>query len=377
MMQDRKVPGLYIHVPFCLSRCAYCDFFSVTDTNLIPRFLHALFTEIRTYSRDFTEFDTVYFGGGTPSLLSVGQIEAVMDTVRCAFSILPGAEITIEVNPADLGPDDLKELRKLGINRINIGVQSLDGNELTFLGRRHNVRQAIEAVEHARHAGFENIGMDLIYGLPGQTPDKWLATLQKALRFKPCHLSCYELELKANTPLGKRHARGEFSLHTEEDLRDFFMRTSEFLEDAGYIHYEISNFASSMERASRHNRKYWDHTPYLGLGPSAHSFKEARRWWNHESVRDYCSALEQGNLPVAGFETLDIEQLRLETLFLGFRMKQGIDLEQYHRRFGCDLMAEKGRELNEWAAAGLIEITGKVLRPTRAGMAVADALALL
>ena len=376
-MEEHLVPGLYIHIPFCKSRCAYCDFFSVTNTGLIPRYLRALLNEIDAYGQDFTDFDTVYLGGGTPSLLSITQIEALLVKIHDTFTILPETEITIEVNPADWGQQELKDLRSLGINRISIGVQSLDENELIFLGRRHNPEQAKGAIEDAIHAGFENISIDLIYGLPGQRIDGWRDSLMKALTFEPSHLSCYELELKPSTPLGLRYKNGEFSLQTEESQRDFFMQTSESLEDAGYIHYEVSNFAAGMENESRHNRKYWDHTPYLGLGPSAHSFKADKRWWNHESLIDYCRDLEDGKQPVSDSELLTIEQLRLEALFLGLRMKKGIDLDQYQRRYGCDLMKEKGLLLKQWADTGLIEMEGRVIRPTRSGMAVADALAAL
>ena len=377
MRQERLIPGLYLHIPFCRSRCAYCDFFSVTDTGLIPLYLQALFKEIEAYRHEFTQFDTVYLGGGTPSLLSITQIEALLEKLRHTFTILPDAEITIEVNPADWQREDLLALRGLGINRISIGVQSLDADELILLSRRHNPQQAINTLKDARHAGLANISVDLIYGLPGQTLEKWLDTLERTLTFNPPHLSCYELELKEHTPLGKRYAKGEFSLQTQELQRDFFLRTSEFLEKAGYLHYEISNFAAGMENASRHNQKYWDHTPYLGLGPSAHSFNAGRRWWNHESLMEYCRDLEGGKLPVSNSEMLDNDQLRLEALFLGLRMKKGIDLDQYQRRYGCDLMKENGATLKEWADTGLVEITRSVIRPTRAGMAVADALALL
>ena len=377
MMEKRSVPGLYIHIPFCQSRCAYCDFFSVTDTGLIPRFLNALFKEIYASSQNFTEFDTVYLGGGTPSLLSITQVEAILDKIRHTFTIQPEPEITIEVNPADWERQDLKDLRSLGINRINIGVQSLDEQELIFLGRRHNTEQAMNTIKDAFHAGFDNIGLDLIYGLPGQTLDGWIDTLKKSLTFDLSHLSCYELELKTDTPLGLRYKKGEFSLQTEESQRNFFLQTSELLEDAGYIHYEISNFATDMEMASRHNQKYWDHTAYLGLGPSAHSFKGQRRWWNHKSLIDYFGDLENGRLPVSGSEMLDIDQLRMEALFLGLRMRKGIDMKIYQLRYGYDLMKENGPLLREWSDTGLIEIKDGIIRPTRAGMAVADALALL
>jgi oxygen-independent coproporphyrinogen-3 oxidase len=376
VMEKSGIPGLYIHIPFCLSRCEYCDFFSITDTNTIPGFLEALFTEIRICREKFTAFDTVYLGGGTPSLLSLSQLEALLNTIRNAFTILPDSEITIEVNPADWEQQDFQELHDLGINRINIGVQSFSERELCFLGRRHTSAQAVRTLEDAIHTGFENIGIDLIYSLPGQTLNGWLDTLHKALSFDLSHLSCYELELKPDTPMGLRYKEGEFSLHTEESQRDFFLRTSEVLEDAGYIHYEVSNFARTMETASRHNRKYWDHTPYLGLGPSAHSFKDTRRWWNHESVSDYLQDLKDGKLPISESEMLDNEQLRIEALFLGLRMKKGVSIEGYRNRYTCDIIKTKGPVLDQLVNSGLIEIMDGFIRPTRAGMAVADSLGL-
>ncbi|MEN6448090.1 MAG: radical SAM family heme chaperone HemW [Syntrophaceae bacterium] len=375
--EESSAAGLYVHIPFCRSRCAYCDFCSVTDTGLIERFLDALCTEIDACPKEFERFDTIYMGGGTPSLLSLRQIEALLEKIYHAFLVLPDSEITIEVNPADWGRDDLVALRDLGINRISVGVQSLDEKELVFLGRRHSSRQAMRTMEDAVVAGFTNMSVDLIYGLPGQTFSRWQDSLAGVLRFGPAHLSCYELELKPHTPLGLQYERGELEPRTEDSLRDFFMRTSLFLEDAGYLHYEISSFAAGMDKASRHNRKYWDHTPYLGLGPSAHSFRGGRRWWNHSSLIDYLRDLSAARQPVSGSEDLDQGQLRLEAWFLGLRTRKGIDLQQYRRRFCCDLLEEKGPLLKEWETAGLVEIADGFIRPTRAGMAVADSLALL
>ena len=369
--------GLYIHIPFCKTRCAYCDFFSVTDTGLIERFITSLLREIDSYTGEFREFDTVYIGGGTPSLLTLRQLRALLERVRDVFAILPGAEITIEINPADWGRRELTAARGLGINRISIGIQSFDDAELSLLGRRHSRIQAIRTLDEASVAGFDNLSFDLIYSLPGQMLHQWQASLEQALTFKPSHLSCYELDLKPGTPLEIRYDQGALPIRTEDVQHEFFMMTSEFLEKAGYIHYEISNFARSIDRASRHNQKYWDHSPYLGLGPSAHSYKERKRWWNHDSLRDYVTDCTNGKRPIAGSEELSMEQMRLEALFLGFRTKKGIDLTQYRLRYNSDLMAEKGPELHELQRAGLIEITEGSIRPTRSGMAVADSIIML
>jgi oxygen-independent coproporphyrinogen-3 oxidase len=343
----------------------------------MDRFLNALSREIDTYQEEFAEFDTIYLGGGTPSLLTPAQIESLLDKIDRAYRILPDTEITIEVNPADWGRKELGMLRGLGINRISIGVQSFDDNELIFLGRRHNRAHAKRTLEDAINQGFNNISIDLIYGLPGQTFEQWQASLRDALSFKPAHLSCYELELKPHTPLGIRYEQHEFPIRTEDSQYNIFMKTSEYLEESGYIHYEVSNFAFGMEKASRHNRKYWDHTAYLGLGPSAHSFNNGRRWWNHESVKDYIHDLDALKRPISGSEALESEQLRMEALFLGLRTKRGIDLGQYRGRYGYDLAKEKGLVLKQWEKTGLIEIKDGFIRPTRSGMAVADSLAQL
>jgi len=378
---DLKTPGLYIHIPFCLSKCLYCDFYSLTSISAIPDFLDALFKEMEMYHNRFNPFDTVYIGGGTPSLLSPQQLENILKRVRKNFDLISDPEITpeitMETNPADLNRSFLESMRKIGINRINIGVQSFDEKVLDFLGRRHSVRQAISAVEGSRKAGFHNIGLDLIYGVPAQDIESWLDTLKQAVAFSPEHISCYQLTLESKTPLGIRYQTGEFSLPGEELQYEFFMKTSEFLEDAGYIHYEVSNFARGKEHTSRHNQKYWDHSPYLGLGPSAHSFQCNQRWWNHRSLDQYLAAINAGNLPVEGTETLTMEQLRLEALYLGLRTKKGIFLQDFENRYHTDLFTEKKKILAKLEEEGFISIQDGYLHPTQSGLAVADSLSLI
>ena len=369
-----KTPGLYIHIPFCASKCLYCDFYSSTSLPALPLFLDALFKEMAMYRNRFSSFDTVYIGGGTPSLLSPQQLESILVRIRENFHLISNSEITVETNPADLNRSYLESIREVGINRINIGVQSFDQDVLAFLGRRHSVKQAISAIGASRKAGFQNIGLDLIYGVPDQNIDSWLDTLRQAVAFSPEHLSCYQLTLEPKTPLGKRYQAGEFSIPGEELQYEFFMKTSQFLEDAGYIHYEVSNFARETELASRHNQKYWDHSPYLGLGPAAHSFQDNRRWWNHRSVEPYITAINAGNLPIEETEILTMDQLRLEALYLGLRTKKGVYLEEFKNRYGCDLFAEKKKMLDRLMEEGFISIQDDRLYPTQTGLAVADSL---
>jgi oxygen-independent coproporphyrinogen-3 oxidase len=376
-MNSEKIPGLYIHIPFCLSKCLYCDFYSLTSISVVPDFLDALFKEMKVYRSRFNPFDTVYIGGGTPSLLSPEQLESILIKVRENFNLMSNSEITIETNPADLHRSFLESMREIGINRINIGVQSFDEKVLDLLGRRHSVKQAISAVETSRKAGFHNIGLDLIYGVPEQDIESWLDTLKQTLAFSPEHISCYQLTLEAKTPLGIRYQAGEFSIPGEELQHEFFMKTSEFLEDAGYIHYEVSNFARGKEHASRHNQKYWDHSPFLGLGPSAHSFQWNQRWWNHRSLDQYLDAINAENLPVEETETLTMEQLRLEALYFGLRTKKGIFLQDFKNQYHYDLFTEKKRILAKLEEEGFISIEDGYLYPTQTGLALADSLSLI
>ncbi|MBE9547073.1 MAG: radical SAM family heme chaperone HemW [Proteobacteria bacterium] len=372
-----KTAGLYIHIPFCRTRCGYCNFYSVTNPDYIPNYLKCLFKEMGAYRRKFSRFDTVYIGGGTPSLLDIRQLQDIIEKIQENFILLSGAEITIEINPADMDISALKTLKDMGVNRLNIGIQSLDPKILTFLERRHTTAQAVSAIETSRGAGFDNLGLDLIYGVPGQNMKSWMDTLTQVLSFRPEHLSCYQLTIEPETPLGKRHQKGDIFLPGEKLGYDFFMKTAETLEDAGYTHYEVSSFAKNTTFFSRHNRKYWEHTPYLGLGPTAHSFIDNRRWWNHRSLERYITDIEAGRSPVEETESLTMEQLRLEAIHLGLCTKKGIHLKDFAREYDYDLIAEKGEILKKLEEEGLIAIQNGYLYPTRAGLAVADSLSLI
>lgn len=404
--EPNDLPGLYIHIPFCLSKCGYCGFYSITDRSLIPAFRSALRREMDLYRGWAESFDTLYIGGGTPSVLPAADLEGLIADIRAAFTIAADAEITVEVNPGDIIPPLLAALRDGGVNRLNLGVQSFDDGSLALLGRRHTALQAIDAIHRARDAGFKNIGLDLIYGLPsfpagGETatvtggtkppsspagratsPEadrpfaSWLATLDTAIALNPEHLSCYQLTIEAGTPLFERCRTGEISLPGEALQAELFFKTSEILQGAGYVHYEVSNFARPG-RESRHNRKYWDHTPYLGLGPASHSFNGRERRWNHRSVGIYIRELAAGKAPVEAAELLTDEQLRLEALLLGFRTRRGICLETVKIRYGRDLLVDKQGMIEKLSGEGLVEIRDGFVRPTRAGMAVADSLALI
>jgi len=370
-------PGLYIHVPFCESKCGYCDFYSVTSLSDIPEYIKAILAELSLYVQYFNCFDTIYIGGGTPSLLSGDDVSEILIHVRNTFTIAADAEITVEVNPADAHPHFLASLRRTGVNRLNIGIQSFDENVLRFLERRHTSEQAFQSIEQARTAGFDNIGLDLIYGIPAQSLFSWKDTLSRALSFEPEHLSCYQLSLKDDTPLGRRHQKGEFALPDEDEQIDFFMTTANILEDTGYMHYEVSNFARDEGCKSRHNQKYWRHNPYLGLGPAAHSFSGQRRWWNHRSLKQYLNDLREGRLPVEGSEQLTPSQQRLEARFLSLRTKEGIPLQNVSERHEHMPLMEEAKVLDNLVQQGFIVIQDGFIRPTCRGLAVADRLALI
>ena len=263
---DHDLPGLYLHIPFCLSKCGYCGFYSLPDLASLPAFLTALEEEIRLSRRDGETFDTLYIGGGTPSVLSATQLRGILAALSTAFALAPGAEITIEANPADITAGWLGALHDAGVNRINLGVQSLDNPHLAFLGRRHDRDRAMAALAAVQAAGFTRIGIDLIYGIPGQSLAAWMTTLGEAVALGPGHLSCYQLTVEPGTPLAQSCRRGSLAFPGEDLQARFFLETSSLLTEAGYNHYEISNFARPGQE-SRHNRKYWNHTPYLGLGP--------------------------------------------------------------------------------------------------------------
>ena len=361
-------PGLYIHVPFCWSKCPYCAFYSIPSPSLIPIWLDSLKKEISLYSGQFDPFDSLYVGGGTPTFLEAGVLEDLMKRLFTHFDFTPDTEVTVEANPCDLTDEKTETLRHLGVNRINVGVQSFDDGVLSFLGRRHRVKDVIGALNRLRRFGFENVGIDLIYGFKEQGLKEWIDTLDSALSFQPQHISCYQLTFEKKTVFGRLRDKGQIEPLIESEEAAYFLATSQHLEDMGYIHYEISNFAKDEACRSRHNQKYWRHIPTLGLGPSAHSFHGKKRWWNIRSVKRYCAALEKDRPLVEGWENLTEEQLWLETLALGLRTRAGIDLGTVAR------IPQSDAVLSSLQASGLVKVIDGRIVPTREGFLVADQL---
>jgi oxygen-independent coproporphyrinogen-3 oxidase len=326
---------------------------------------------MKLYRDKFTMFDTLYIGGGTPTVIEDIQLIALFEKVFDHFTFSDNTEITIEVNPDDVTPDKLVLLKALGVNRVSVGVQSFNDNDLIFLKRRHSREGAIDALHLIHGAGFHNLGIDLMYCLPGQTEESWLENLREALAFHPTHISCYEMTIEKKTPFGRMAEKGAFVLPSEEKGRTFFLLTAKFLEENGFVHYEISNFSRGNDFRSRHNWKYWHHVPYLGLGPGAHSFQNGTRWWNDRSVKIYCEKLRQGLRPIEGSESLSHEQLRIEKLFLGLRTNDGVNIEDAFPEFGTNESLENVVKNN------LFTVQRDRLIPTKEGFLMADRLPLL
>ncbi len=387
-----ETAGLYVHIPFCSAICPYCDFAVARgDAEERGRFVASLTTEMKIWSAAAAErrtpaeaeaelwragaFDTVYFGGGTPSALGLDQLETVRGRIEAELSVEAEAEWTIEANPEDASPESLAGWRELGFDRISLGLQALDDRALRFLGRRHNAAEARASVARARAAGFRSVSVDLIYSLPGFDAGSWLRTLDEVAALGPDHVSCYELTVHDGTPFGRRRDAGRLLEAGEDERAASFVATHRRLAELGYEGYEVSNFARGDDHRSRHNRKYWRHRPYLGLGPSSHSYAGRRRWWNVPSWKDWSSAVERGVSPVGGREELTEEQLVLEAVMMGLRQRSGIDCASVERRFGIDPAAGNAGQIEAWEKSGWLRVRGRLLAPTLEGMARADRLA--
>jgi len=364
--------GIYVHIPFCERKCRYCDFYSETNTQRIPEFLEALKKEMQLTGVPGMTSDTLYIGGGTPSLLTPKQMGKIVDWAAMCFNLGASSEMTLEINPATASTRDLQDYAAFGFNRINIGVQSFNDQNLAFLGRKHNSQQALAAVQAAKEAGFNNIGIDLIYGLPEQTPGSWKKDLMQAIRLGPKHLSCYLLTYEPHTPLYDDMQASRFAPLSDLHAAELFRMTHDFLSVAGYEHYEISNFSRGSRWRAVHNQKYWNFVPYIGLGPAAHSFRLPERWWNHRSLDRYIEELQNGIKPRSEEEVLNEEQQMIEALYLGLRQLDGIDLEVFQQNFSMDFKLYFHTALDRFEAEDWIEIDDRHCRLTVEGMLFLD-----
>ncbi len=317
--------GVYVHIPFCKSRCAYCDFFSTTQLERREEYVQALLSEIAARVPDNDSIDTIYFGGGTPSLLETEQIERLLNALLTKTPT-PPQEITLEANPGDLNLEKLTALKRLGINRLSIGIQSFNDAELRLIGRRHNAAQAIQAVRDAQTAGFDNISIDLIYALPEQSIESWRETINTALQLGVQHISCYCLSYEDGTPLTRLLDDGKISRVDEDTENKLYDELCEILTANRFVHYEVSNFALPNHQ-SKHNSSYWNNTPYIGLGAGAHSYDGQKRRWNIANLAAYVRCM-LSHSKYWEEETLTEEQKTIEHIMLGLRTKEGIALTE-------------------------------------------------
>jgi oxygen-independent coproporphyrinogen-3 oxidase len=364
------VLGLYVHVPFCTAICNYCNFNrGLFDAELKQRYVAALLAEI-AQAGDGTTADTVYFGGGTPSLLEPSEVAALVAACRSAWTLSPDAEVTLEANPETVTFERLAAFRAAGINRLSFGVQSFRDDELVRLSRLHSAARAAEAFGFARAAGFDNISLDLMLWLPGQTVDQWLDSVDQLIALGPDHASLYMLEIYPNAPLRDAMARERWSVAPDDDVAEMYLSGLDRMDRAGYVQYEISNVARG-DRQSRHNLKYWTDGQWLGVGCGAHSTRRGRRWKNLSATEDYIAAVTTG----APLETdvrilTQLDQLE-EALFTGLRLNAGVDLQALGERYETNVWGQYGRELQAFVDQGVLFYDGRSLRLPRAGMLVA------
>lgn len=373
-----RLPGVYVHVPFCRTKCTYCAFVSGDyEEALAARYLDALEREIRASgaAAGRPRVDTVFFGGGTPSLLPAAELVRVLGALRDAFDVAAGAEITVEMNPGTITPEKLEAYRAAGVTRASVGVQSFDDAELRAIGRVHTAGDARSAVRMLREAGFDDVSVDLIAGLPRQSRDVWRRNLDEAVALATDHLSLYLLELHPGTKLARDVAAGRVARPDDDLAAEMYYEMVDRLEAAGLAHYEISNFArrtATGDRRSRHNEKYWTDADYFGLGVSAHAFTGGERRANVRSIKAYAEAVERDGAAVAERTRLTPRERAAEAAFLGLRRLEGIDLAEFAARHGVDLVADYGEGLEPFFEAGLVEVEGGRLRLTRRGLALSN-----
>lgn len=365
-----KPAGIYIHIPFCRARCSYCDFATGPyDGGLAERYVRAVAAEIKAFQSDesLPDVDTVYFGGGTPSLLAPGQAARILEAVRSRFRVRADAEVTMEMNPGTVTADALREFRRQGVNRASFGAQTFDDAELKRLGRTHTADDVRKTFALLRESGYTNVNFDLIAGLPAQTLPAWSRNLEEALALRPEHLSFYILEVHEGTPLADQIRRGAQPRPDDDLAAEMYRMMLGRAAQAGYEHYEISNLCLPGHQ-SRHNTKYWTHDAVYGFGCSAHSYDGLRtRWSNERDAARYTELIEAGRSPVAETTPLDERAARAETIFLGLRLMRGVNLADYRARFGADLRDEYADDLARLREAGLIELDDDLLRLTASG----------
>jgi oxygen-independent coproporphyrinogen-3 oxidase len=365
----------YIHIPFCDHKCIYCDFYSIITSDNIPSFVNTLKKEIYYYADKHTRdrlLTSIYFGGGTPSLMEPDSLDEIITTVRKNFNVSDSAEVTMETNPGTVDKQKLKKFKKVGINRLSIGIQSFHDDELKFLTRIHNCETAINTVNSAAGEGFDNISIDLIFNLPGQTKEKWISNLKQAIKLPVKHISAYSLILERGTILNKMFLDGKVILHDGDHDAYLYETTVEFLTDKGFTQYEVSNFTKPGFECI-HNNAYWRYGEYLGFGTSAHSFINGKRWWNYSSLSKYIYEIENNNNAIANSEQLSEPEMHSEYVMLALR-SSGLDLADYRKRFNDDWIVRNNSYFQKLKDEKLILMDNNTIKLTKNGYFVCDGI---
>ncbi|MFW5701448.1 MAG: radical SAM family heme chaperone HemW [Bacteroidota bacterium] len=368
--------GIYVHIPFCERKCRYCDFYSITDESLIPDYSGLIIKEIAIAASDHPKFaaDSVFIGGGTPSMLPAESIAAIIDSLRSNFEINTKSEISIETNPGTLTPQQLEAYQRTGINRLSVGVQSFADQELAFLGRIHDSRQAIKSINKIKNSGFTNFNLDLIFGIPGQSIDSWNRTLDTAIEFGAPHISAYGLIYEPGTPLTRDLEAARFEPADEDIEAQLYHLLVEKLAAAGLWQYEVSNFAKPGLEC-RHNLNYWSGGDYLAFGPAAHGYTRGERYWNYPNLHEYAEAVRSGRAPVAGSEIPSENDRLIEYVMLNIRQGR-LDIERLARELPTESAQELDPIINALQKEGKIFIEDYMIRLTTDGYLVSDEIAI-
>jgi oxygen-independent coproporphyrinogen III oxidase len=364
--------GIYIHIAFCQARCSYCHFISMPfRMELAERYKNAVLKEIASIQVNSEEVDTIYFGGGTPSVVPADHIAEILNECHRRFRITEDCEVSMEANAGTITADKIAVYRKAGINRISIGAQSFSDAELLAIGRLHSAEMILESVAQLRKSGYANLNLDLMLGLPGQSAESWMRNLMEAVRLCVPHISVYMLDLDEQCPLYSRVTDGSVILPDEDLISDLYLETIRFLSSQGYMQYEISNFAKPGYEC-RHNLKYWNREAFQGIGVGSHSFDLHSRYANCGRIEDYINAMDTGTGSVSWREPVSSEHALQETLFLGLRLTKGVDLDQLRNTYYADHLIKYEDSLNDLYAQGLIERIDSVIRLTESGMLLSN-----
>lgn len=370
--------GIYIHIPFCVKKCKYCDFNSF-KMNLCDkkRYLEDLKKEIKIYSKEFStkQIDTIFFGGGTPSILNCEEIKDLMDCIKNSFNISDNAEITMECNPGTIDRKKLEVMKNSGINRLSIGLQAVQNKHLSYIGRIHTYEEFEQNFREARDVGFDNINIDLMFALPNQTKEEWKESLEKVVKLNPEHISAYSLILEEGTELFDMYEKKEFKLMDEDSDIEMYEYTIKYLKENGYNQYEISNYAKES-RECKHNIIYWKCENYIGLGAGAAGYLGKKRYSNKSNLLDYHKMIKDERKPIINIENLSDEEMMEEMVFMGLRMNEGIDRNDFKERFGIDFCEKYFDKLKKLEERGLLDIDEHFIKLTQKGREISNSVFL-